>query len=154
MFTSPCSLRSSQCAALIAFAAAAGIVRVPVATAASATERPVAHERRVTVTIQHPAPAFVFSPGIAFTVEGVLRPDTQIAPPESEYKTPSATLVGSEDVHLILPLSVEIQRAHFDLVRFADRTAHRLPFAIGPPFRAAQRTDAAVPFQFFPFITS
>jgi hypothetical protein len=41
MFLSPCTLRSASCAALIALATAAGIARVPEATAQAPTPQPV-----------------------------------------------------------------------------------------------------------------
>lgn len=127
MFGSPCSLRSTQCAVLIALAAAAGIVRVeqtparaeaqprPAPSASSLRLEPVS--RRAAVHVE--AAIEAFAPWLKLL--GMVAPLQAAAAAEtlSEGRRPDAAAV-----------TVVLRE---DFVPCPAARAHAFPYAVGPP---------------------
>lgn len=148
MIVSPCTLRSAQCAALIALAAAAGIARIDVSTCKSAISEPspTANASRAS----RPASARISAFGAAL----LLHPTARTLPSLSESLGPrdGPTILESS----IFPPSALPLRANlaptslegitlaigvlrsYPLTHWVARCGRPrlLPFAVGPPVRS------------------
>jgi hypothetical protein len=164
MFVSPCTLRSTQCAALIALAAAAGIARVE--TTNGSRSRSISDSDQSTAGATHSAlsfrgsffqlPAFAAAPWIErFAAMAV----SFFAPPTGETQTRlvAGQIVSASDSH---PIEAEAAISHASIREpaTADNAAalinvllpalcthtHLLPFAVGPPAPDALTHPTAV----------
>lgn len=138
MFGSPCSLRSAQCATLIALAAAAGISRFepPVAE----TPAPVQSESAVPATPRQTGLRSYFVSVYAIAQHlGLIPVTTQ---PTVDHGSIAALAIAPIT---LTPPPLPLARVRFprtDRVRL-DPRAHAYPYAVGPPPREANSTDYA-----------
>ena len=149
MFPCPCSLRSTQCAALIALAAAAGIARIESAATHPAT-RPVSDVRTPVsmsccddnyfrAAIHMLAPWLRLFESVA--IMGTSADDSSSADASRSGPNGGHVLAAHEPAHGHAALRTG---AHFSYHDFALPTLsarqHQIPFAIGPPWRGARST--------------
>ena len=149
MFSSVCSIRSAQCAALIALAAVVGLSRFeptsqpePDTAGASSVTRSVPRHS----SFSHPLASRAFgllAHAIGLYREAFVRP-TFISSPLADEPTARARALGRPPLGCSSadPI-VSVRRADFPVDAFAfshppDRESaavrpHRLPFAVGPP---------------------
>lgn len=147
MFPCPCSLRSTQCAALIALAATAGIARIESA-ATQPTTRPTSEvgvsvsvsrcdENYFRAAIHVLAPWFRLFESVAIT--GTSVDDSSSADASRSGPNGGHVLAAHEPAHGHAALRAG---AHFSYHDFALPTLsarqHQIPFAIGPPWRGAR----------------
>lgn len=137
MFISPCSLRSTQCAALIALATAAGIARVEVAEARGESSRSTKPETNLATRVEVPrfgqtAPFQVafdaIAPWLAFLQIAALG----VADGESEVSAPLPAVTRATP----LPFPSRLRCG-------PTARQHAYPFAVGPPPDVTQPTSRA-----------
>ncbi len=129
MFASPCSLRSTQCAALIALATAAGIMRVEVAEARSSDSRTTKPETNLATRIELPRSAQTARFEVAFDA---------VAPWLALFQV-AAQLSAESPAAIAAPLSSTAPAAPLPfpprLCCGPTARQHSYPFAVGPPAR-------------------
>ncbi len=164
MFVSPCSLRSTQCAALIALAAAAGIARVDVERTFSASGMDgVGRRTASTPAATHHVGASVGGFGFFELTKTSTTPWLhQVAAFAAWLFNPATSAAGSDTRNaggatnncpmesaaelaaLAPPLPQESAVVYFDRPCAALCThSHLLPFAVGPPLSGANSTPNA-----------
>ncbi len=127
MFASPCSLRSTQCAALIALATAAGILRMDLANAASPAPRQATVESAFWASSDDSQPA----PGLRFQLAF-----DAVAPWLALYHLTAQTVAeGSATLSAPLAPIAAGDQAPWPSSHLPRPTArqHSYPFAVGPP---------------------
>lgn len=127
MFVSPCCLRSTQCAALIALATAAGIMRVELAEARPSASRSTNPEGNLTSRLELPRSLPVTRFEIAFEA---------VAPWLAVFQV-AAQFVGERPAEMATPLPVTAPATPLPFpTRLHSGPAarpHSYPFAVGPP---------------------
>ena len=137
MFVSPCSLRSTQCAALIALATAAGIMRVEVAEARSSDARTTKTETNRAAHVAFPRSTQTARFQIAFDA---------VAPWLALFQVAAQlTAESSAGIAAPLPSTAPAATLPFPPLLCCGPTArqHSYPFAIGPPARDAGSSTRA-----------
>lgn len=137
MFVSPCSLRSTQCAALIALAAAAGIMRVEVAEARSSASRTMKPEARLAARVELPQSA----PSARFQVAL-----DAVAPWFALFQI-AAQLPAELPAEIAAPRPSTAPTAPFPfparLRCGLTARQHSYPFAVGPPAHGSASSTRA-----------
>lgn len=140
MFSSPCSLRSAQCATLIALAAAAGIARVPTTPKRPTTETAVPLAASHVATPSRVVSTFVVvhpnvTPWQRPTIVALAAPAIPVANDEILIHPSVMAPEGSRSFGSISLLEKQSERFLVSLAVVGSEGAHRLPFAVGPPVR-------------------
>lgn len=130
MFHSPCSLRSSTCATLIALAAAAGISRIE--PAAAKPLAPLQAVIRVLATASRQTFAHTYPISLAACAQPV-QCRQSVFSLEAADPVPAAALAGVVDCPAS-PTLVEAEISFFGHVDAAPTAQkHSYPYAVGPP---------------------
>ena len=141
MFSSPCSLRSSTCATLIALAAAAGISRC-----APAPAKPAASLRAIVSVLAAGAkrpstPAYPFSIAACAHASPLARRTLAVA--TAETLTPLAAAAPAAGWSPVPP-ALELETSFFDWVHAVPTARqHSHPYAVGPPARGIDQPRRA-----------
>lgn len=146
MFPSPCSIRSTQCAALIALAAAAGIARIE--SSATQTASHPASDVRASVSVARcddnyfRAAIHVFGAwlrlfeSVAVTATSVDE-GSSVQPSRSGHHSGHVLGVCERAYgHIVLRAAAHSSYPDFALPTLSARK-HQIPFAVGPPPRVA-----------------
>lgn len=144
MFVSPCTLRSTQCAALIALAAAAGLARIETNTSPRASSSDVSPAPAPAASHSRPGecssrtsfeclqPIFVLAVWWSCESEPVSACLGSLpARPDEGSSTPVATLPASTGARV--PSASRARRFARTHRAALCRLSHALPFAVGPP---------------------
>ncbi len=127
MFVSPCSLRSTQCAALIALAAAAGIMRVEVAEARSSDSRTTQPDTNRAARAEFPRSAPTARFQLAFDAVAPWLALFQAAA-QLPAEAPAAVAAPRPSTAPAAPLPFPPRLCCGPTAR-----QHSYPFAVGPP---------------------
>lgn len=137
MFPSACSLRSTQCAALIALATAAGISRFEPVTAADAAGSTAITQEQAAPGTKFQASYFQFAlRALApwFQVFHVDASDTRVADDSSVPQAPIGSVVSATaSIDISLTASPLAPFAGQPICSFPSARHHNFPFAVGPP---------------------
>lgn len=145
MFSHACSRRSTQCAALIALAAAAGIARMPTTPKVSITRATASLETPCISTPSRSVPAFVFvSPDVppwlrSSRVEPVAPAARSCAEDKIQIHPPVIAPEGLRSPSSISFLPERATDFPAAFLPFALTGSHQLPFAVGPPVLGKNR---------------
>lgn len=135
MFPCACSLRSTQCAALIALAAAAGIMRI----APPRNERPTSSSssrEQLLVTLDRRLPASMHQLHLnGGTIAPWLRLVQVICQEYAEWAPPTAAPVP--------PIKKTLRPRFDDAVAVPSARQHSFPYAVGPPLWRTTPTPRA-----------
>jgi len=154
MFASPCNLRSTQCAALIALATVAGIARVETTSQPNGAAI-VAETNTLTTPAAHPTlPGFTLAPTSSapwlqpfatlvlwfLSAENRSDPDLAVATSSAPGQAPVAAALITPPAPTLPPAkTTEPSVVHRSAPRVAlGSRSHLIPFAVGPP--RSQRT--------------
>ncbi|MBI5772032.1 MAG: hypothetical protein HZA93_29935 [Verrucomicrobia bacterium] len=129
MFTSPCSLRSAQCATLIALAAAAGLARFE---PAEDTPAPPASTPTAAVAIR-PTPRFAYPLLVATSAIEWSPHSFSVAASVSEWTPPCALAPAPAAAAPIPPRALAIFHFPAPAAPALSVRKHSHPYAIGPP---------------------
>ena len=131
MFSSPCSLRSAQCATLIALAAAAGISRFEPAPAKPMAGVAAIVSMLAAVATTPQTPAYPIS--IAACAHAAPRAQMTLAASAAETFAPLSAEAPAASWSPT-PLAIKTEISFFDCARAVPAARkHSYPYAVGPP---------------------